>query len=91
MSKIVSRFSEDSAEGMTLRAVAMFGIAAAVVSVLAASALQDYSEQYAENQSYGVDRVMTGSINKTKRYTVHKSVLTKTPVRICSDVDNNDC
>lgn len=90
MSKIVSRFFENNAGNMTLRNAMLFGIAVMALSIVAAPALRDYSQQYAANNGYGIDRVMTGSISKPKRYVLQKSVLSPKSVLICSDGTKRD-
>lgn len=90
MSSLMSIFFKDNNAGMTLRAAIFFGVGAVLLSVLAVPTLQTYSDQYAESRGYGIDHVMTGSIKKTKRYILHKSVLSKNAVHICANGEKKD-
>lgn len=62
---------------ITVQSALLFGAVALSLSVLAAPLLNDAADRYAENRALGIDRVMTGSIEKSKTYTVRKSVLDK--------------
>lgn len=62
---------------ITVQSALLFGAIALSLSVLAAPLLNDAANRYAENRALGIDRVMTGSIEKSKTYTVRKSVLDK--------------
>ena len=62
---------------VTVQSALLFGAIALSLSVLAAPLLNDAANRYAENRALGIDRVMTGSIEKSKTYTVRKSVLDK--------------
>ena len=62
---------------ITVQSALLVGAVALSLSVLAAPLLNDAADRYAENRALGIDRVMTGSIEKSKTYTVRKSVLDK--------------
>jgi len=53
----------------------MFGAIALALSALIAPQLKYAVDMYAENRALGVDRVVTSSVEKPKRYTIRKSVL----------------
>ena len=91
MSEFFVQFFENKEGGKLLRSVVLFGAAAIAGSIMAASFLDDYSEQYAASQGYGIDGTVTGSVNKTKRYTLQKSVLSPKTVQICADGTHGDC
>lgn len=91
MSEFFVQFFENKEGGGLLRSVMLFGAVMMAGSIVAASYLSDYSEQYAANQGYGIDGTMTGSVTKTKRYTLQKSVLSPTTVRICADGTRGKC
>lgn len=91
MSKFLEQFANNNSGGTALRSAIIFGVAVMALSIVAAPALQDYSEQYASNHGYGIDGVTTGSVTKTKRYVLHRSVLSKEMVKICVNVDEDVC
>lgn len=67
----------DSHGGATMQTAMLFGAIALALTVLVTPQLKSAADTYAENRALGIDHVMTGSIKKTKTYTVRKSVLDK--------------
>jgi len=65
-----------------VRNALMFAGAGVALAILGAPLMQGASDRYANN-GYGIDRVMTGSINKPARYTVRRSVLGGEELRLC--------
>jgi hypothetical protein len=61
--------------GAAVQSALLFGAIAMALSVLIAPQLKNVADTYAENRALGIDRVITGSIEKPKRYTIRKSVL----------------
>ena len=52
-------------------------------TVLASPLLQDAAERYSENRPYGIDRMLTGSIDQPGRtYTIRRSVLSAEVQRV---------
>lgn len=90
MSEFFVQYFENK-EGGLLRSVMLFGVGVMAISIAGASFLDDYSEQYAENQGYGIDGTVTGSVTKTKRYTLQRSVLSAETVLICTDGTRGNC
>lgn len=75
LTESVLGFARNKSADMQLKMALLLGAIALAFSVLAAPMLETASVNYAENKSYGIDRVLTGSINGAKRYRVRKSVL----------------
>ena len=78
MIEIKNRFDllkRDESGGAAVQSALMFGAIAMALSVLIAPQLKNAVDVYAENRSLGIDRVITGSVDKPKRYTIRKSVL----------------
>lgn len=76
----IRRFMNDTHGGATLQTALLFGAVAMALSVLIAPQLKNAADIYAQNKALGIDRVMTGSVEKpddTKTYTIRKSVLDK--------------
>lgn len=73
----IGHFKKDTSGGATLQTAMLFGAVALALSVLAAPQLKSAADTYAENRALGIDRVMTGSVQKAKEYTIRKSVLDK--------------
>jgi Flp pilus assembly pilin Flp len=67
----------DESGGAAVQSALMFGAIAMALSVLIAPQLKNAVDVYAENRGLGIDRVITGSVEKSKRYTIRKSVLDK--------------
>ncbi len=56
--------------------MAMFLSAVALaVALLGVPMLDRAAQVYADNKAFGIDQVITSSVDRTKRYTVRKSVL----------------
>jgi len=91
MSEFFVQFFENKEGGGLLRSVMLFGALMMAGSIVAASFLDDYSAQYAANQGYGIDGTVTGSVKKTKRYTLQRSILSPTTVQICTDGTRGNC
>lgn len=75
--RAISGFCTDQRGNVTVQSALLFGAIALSLSVLAAPHLKQAADTYAENRALGIDRVMTGSVEKPKTYTVRKSVLDK--------------
>ena len=75
----------------SVQAALLFGAVAMALAVLAAPMLQSATAFYAENRAFGIDRVMTGSIEKGKRHTVRHSVLDAKPGHACVDKSTASC
>ena len=61
----------------SIQLAAFFGALAVLVALVSTPFLDQASKSYAENKAFGIDQVVTGSVKKTKRYTIRKSVLDK--------------
>lgn len=59
----------------SIQLAAFFGALAILIAMIGAPILDDASRSYAENRAFGIDRVITGSVEKSNRYTIRKSVL----------------
>lgn len=70
-------FRMNEGGNVTVQSALLFGAVALSLSVLAAPHLKDAADTYAENRALGIDRMMTGSIEKGRTYTIRKSVLDK--------------
>lgn len=86
-----TRFSNHAGGGASVQAALLFGAVAMALAVLAAPMLQSATAFYAENRAFGIDRVMTGSIEKGKRHTVRHSVLDAKPGHACADKSTASC
>ena len=89
--EVVKQYSFCERGDTAIRTTLWLGAVALGVAVLAAPVLERASRTYADARSYGIDNVLTGSINKTKRYTVRKSVLQPGQSRICGNEIGEDC
>lgn len=74
-----------------IRTTMWLGAVGLGLAVLAAPLLDSASRKYAENRAFGIDRVLTGSVGNSKRYTVRKSVLQSGETRICENRNSEDC
>lgn len=61
--------------GASVQAALMFGAVAIALAVLVTPQVEKAADIYAQNRALGIDRVLTGSIEKSRRYSVRKSVL----------------
>lgn len=66
----------------SVRNALVFAGAGVALAILGAPLLQNATDRYAGN-GYGIDRVMTGSIDRPARYTVRRSVLNNEEIRLC--------
>ena len=73
----VLQFVESTYGGATLQSALLFGAVAMALAVLVTPQLQQAADIYAENKALGIDRVITGSVEKKRTYTIRKSVLDK--------------
>ena len=71
------KFFENTYGGATLQSALLFGAVAMALAVLVTPQLQHAADIYAENKALGIDRVITGSVEKKRTYTIRKSVLDK--------------
>ncbi|MEM9332661.1 MAG: hypothetical protein AAGA53_15155 [Pseudomonadota bacterium] len=74
---LLADFLKSHSGETSVQLAAFFSALAVVVALMSAPMLDKAAKQYAENRSLGIDRVITGSVEKNKRYTVRKSVLDK--------------
>lgn len=75
--KMIKKFTVDTHGGATMQTALLFGAVAMALSVLVTPYLKSAADTYAENRALGIDRVITGSVKKTKHFTIRKSVLDK--------------
>jgi hypothetical protein len=76
--KSARRFGNDVRGGAAMQSALLFGGIGVAMALLLAPQLRDASERYAMDHSMGIDRTMTGSIDRdaqSKRYVIRKSVL----------------
>ena len=88
---VTKRFTKNASGEMTIRMALLLGGVAIAVSVVAAPLLESASQSYADNKSFGIDRILTGSINDAKRYTIRKSVLQEDTTLVCGNANEQDC
>ncbi len=62
----------------SIQIATFFSALAVLVALVSTPLLNEASRTYAENQRFGVDRTVTGSVEKNKRYTVRRSILDNT-------------
>lgn len=62
-------------DGHSVGIALFFGAVAVATALIATPFLDRAAVQYAENRAFGIDRVMTGSVDQPRRYTVRRSVL----------------
>lgn len=62
-------------EGHSVQWAVFLGAIAVVTAIVAPPMLDKAAKTYADNRAFGIDQVITSSIEKKKRYTVRKSVL----------------
>ena len=74
---IAGNFIKNTYGGATLQSALLFGAVAIALAVLVTPQLQQAADVYAENKALGIDRVITGSVEKKRTYTIRKSVLDK--------------
>ena len=74
----ISAFRSNHNGGATMQSALLFGAVGLALAVLLTPQLKSASDYYAENKSLGVDRVITGALEKSvQRRIVRKSVLDK--------------
>ena len=73
LTEILAFFMPNS-DGQSLQLAVFFSAVALAAALLSAPLLDRAAETYAENRAFGIDRVITGSV-EGKRYTIRKSVL----------------
>lgn len=76
----ISKFSNDENGGASLQAALLFGAVTLALTVLVTPQLKKAGDYYAENRGMGIDRVITGAIeknSKSKITVIRKSVLDK--------------
>ncbi len=86
-----NRFQRHNGGGASVQAAMLFGAIGMAMAVLAAPMLQGAVDYYADNRAFGLDRVMTGSVEKGDRYTVRKSVLNESATKNCENKDSRKC
>lgn len=86
MAMKIRKFARDKSGSTTLKSALLFGAVAMALSVLTAPLLHDATESFSENNSFGIDRVLTGSVadtgTKSEKYLIRRSVLSDKEVRI---------
>lgn len=75
LNKHLKAFLPSASGESSVQLAAFFGALAVLVALVSTPFLDKASKQFAENQSFGVDPVVTSSVKKPKRYTIRKSVL----------------
>lgn len=70
-------FKRSNSGETTVQLATFFAAVAVVVALVSTPFLDKAAKEYAENRSFGIDQVITGSVDETKRYTIRKSVLDK--------------
>ena len=73
----IGRFCGSVSGETSIQLATFFGALAILIALVATPFLDETSRTYAENQQFGIDYTVTGSIEKKKRYTIRKSVLDK--------------
>ncbi len=91
LGEIIRQFAGNDDGDTPIRTTLWIGAVALGVAVLSAPLLDNASKTYAENRAFGIDRVLTGSIKNSKRYTVRRSVLQQGETRICGIGDTENC
>ncbi len=77
-----TRFFKDSNGGTTLQVALLFGAIGLAVALLATPALDAASQRIASSE-YGVDQTVTGSVSKSSKYILRRSILSPEPQKIC--------
>lgn len=72
---ITTGFFRSTSGETSVQLATFFGALAILIALVSAPLLDEASRTFAENQSYGIDRTVTGSIERSNRYTVRRSVL----------------
>lgn len=78
--KKIKEFKNSEYGGASLQGALLFGAIALALTVLLTPQLKKAGDYYAENRGLGIDKVITGAIEKkstTTRRVVRKSVLDK--------------
>ncbi len=63
--------------GHSLQFAIFLSAMAVVLALVGVPLLDKAAEEYADNKSFGIDRVITSSVEKLERTTIRKSVLDK--------------
>lgn len=90
MKALFRRFVADARGDAPVRTAVLFCAAAMAAAVLAAPLLEFAAERHARNGGFGVDRVVTGSVD-ANTYIVRRSVLSKEALTICGGKVSADC
>jgi hypothetical protein len=80
----LTRFLGETRASATVEISLAVAGAALFIAVLAAPLLQHSTRQFAESEP-GVDRISTGSVQPTARYTIRRSVLAGPGQVVCLD------
>jgi len=92
MVALLRRFGRCDSGNSPVQTAMLFGAIAMALSVLAAPFLQGAASYYADNRAFGIDRVLTGSVEqRDETYTVRRSVLSPDPVRVCDKKKETEC
>jgi len=79
----ISQFKKDQSGGASMQAALLFGAVTLALTVLVTPQLKKAGDYYAENKSLGIDRVITGAIEKNSKRKItiiRKSVLDKNTI-----------
>lgn len=84
---LFGRFARNERGGLTLQMALAFSALAVAGALFLAPAFQVVGDRYANNygdsDGYGIDRTVTGSVSRSQRYTVRRSVFSTEPEIIC--------
>ena len=75
----------------SLRTALLLSGIALLLAVVSAPMLDKASKTYAENRAFGIDRVMTGSVQKGERKTVRKSIFWEGEKVVCDTAKGDTC
>lgn len=90
MNPLLRRFAADRGGNTSVQTAMLFGAVAVALAVLVAPLLHSAANQIADTRALGIDRVITGSIEKNS-YRVNRSVLSEKPVTICGGRISEHC
>ena len=92
---LFDRFTRDERGGLTMQMALAFGVLAIAGALFLAPAMQGVGDRYANNydysDGYGIDRTVTGSVSRSQRYTVRRSVFSNEPEIICGKAPAPAC
>ena len=71
----INRFLPDNEGNAAIKPALVFAAIAVAMAVLLTPQVEKAADRYAENRALGIDRVITGSTEKVRQYTIRRSVL----------------